>query len=294
MHDISLETKTQKYSGLFKTMNVKKSNHYQQKESISKITEEYSSLIKLSSPSDVELDRIEQIMELAVYDTELNNLINQVDEQYALEMNLLEDDHLDHLSIEKSKNISNVISFPHSVVLDSKKKRQIFKYDTRLAISYFVAGGLFVFAGVTGLCNMLKDKELVIDDKQQTKQVFIATPAVQTSDNQMSVCSSEKKTPNPKIKDYYVTFTQLENQVKMQKLQPLEIKSKVRQLQKQAERRQKKAEQEQLYAEIKKTQAERQKNYDLAHSLQAKAQSSLEESQQWLCLSRQMLELSRH
>ncbi|WP_104900292.1 hypothetical protein [Nostoc sp. 'Peltigera membranacea cyanobiont' N6] len=56
---------------------------------VKKLLQEYERLVMLSSPSNDELTRIEQILELAVYDTELDNLINQVDEQIASEMGLL-------------------------------------------------------------------------------------------------------------------------------------------------------------------------------------------------------------
>jgi hypothetical protein len=54
------------------------------------IAEEYRFLVKLESPRDDELDCIEQILELAIDDTDLSNLISQVDEEIVREMGLVE------------------------------------------------------------------------------------------------------------------------------------------------------------------------------------------------------------
>lgn len=154
-------------------MTLKISSHYQPKENVVKIAEEYCTLIRLSSPSDIELERIEEIMELAVDNTVLNNLLNQVDQKYALENNLLGDDDLDDshkVSIESNRdnylyqdrfNIknstkksdigSNVVLFPRLVTSHLKKKRKFLKCDIRLVISSFAAVGIVTLIGATKL-----------------------------------------------------------------------------------------------------------------------------------------------
>jgi hypothetical protein len=170
-------------------------NHRDNKKNIFKIVEEYCKLIRLSSPSDIELERLEKIMELAVYDVELNNLINREDEQYAIENNLLGDDYLDEKEssiieldnpnflsntnhkdssdearyesenrLQKSENTSNVVRFP-CLVTSHPEKRKMLGFDMKLVISSFVAGGILTCFGITGLHNSFNsEKDFLLKD----------------------------------------------------------------------------------------------------------------------------------
>ncbi|WP_414755904.1 hypothetical protein [Anabaena sp. CCY 9910] len=59
---------------------------------VNKIAQEYYSLVKIESPSDYELKRIEKILEIAVNNIKLSDLIDCIDEQIAYDMDLLVDD----------------------------------------------------------------------------------------------------------------------------------------------------------------------------------------------------------
>ncbi len=318
-------------------MNVINLDHHGNKEYISKTVEEYCILIRLSSPSDIELKRIEKIMELAVYDVELNNLINREDEQYATENNLLGDDYLDKessssldnaypkslseinnkdnsdevkhkskYSSQKSDSTSNVVFFPR-LVNSNPEKRKFLGFDINLnfVIYSFVAGGILACFGVAELHNSFNnEKELSTKHYSIFPSQFHENIAPDNTNNyllshvdnteEMTTCNPNNDVPSQKIKKYYESFKQLENQIEAQELQASEIKSEVRELQHLAERQQRKAEENQRYAEIKKKQAEIQHHYDKAQKLKDEAQTLFSESQQWLCLSRQALTLSIH
>ena len=303
-------------------MTLKISSHYQSKENVVKIAEEYCNLIRLSFPSDIEFERIEEIMELAVDDTELNNLLNQVDEKYALENNLLGDDNLDDShddnlddshkvslesnrdnylyqdkfnqknSTKKSDTASNIVLFPPLVTSHPEKKRNFLKRDIRLVISSFAAVGILALVGATKLCHFVSNEKTINSDREMPPPALPVSHASNT-EIEMSICNSNGIT-NQKIKEYYASFNQLENQVLKQQLPPLKAKSEARELQRLAEKQQRKAEQNQRHAEAQKKQAEKQHRYDVAQNWEAEAQTSLSESQQWLCLSRQALNLSTY
>lgn len=75
-------------------MDINTLNNVQQQEIISKMAGEYRDLIRLSYPSDEELKRIEDILELAISNCRLNDHLNQMDEELALEISLLEENDL--------------------------------------------------------------------------------------------------------------------------------------------------------------------------------------------------------
>lgn len=296
-------------------------DHHNGKEYISKTVEEYRKLIRLSSPSDIELKRIEKIMEWAVDNKELDNLINQADEQYVIENNLLEDENLDCLSssnleigkdsydkltkkngVRELENTSNVVLFPCSAAPRSEKKRKFFNFDIRLVISSFVAiGGILALVGAAELSNSNHKKEIpsiyastfpnqfYASYTGQYPDIFLSTNVNNTEE--MSICKSNDGNHNQQIEKYYASYKDLENRIDAEQLQLSEIKSKVRFLQVKAERQQRKAEENQRYAEIKKKQAEIQHHYDKAQKLKDEAEASLSESRQWRCLSRQALSL---
>jgi len=90
----------------FRKMDIKTLYQYSKGENVflkpeslvNEIAQEYRRLVKIKSPCDDELNHIEQILELAIYDVELSNLINQVDKQIVHEMDL---------SVEKSTEREN-------------------------------------------------------------------------------------------------------------------------------------------------------------------------------------------
>ena len=261
-------------------MNIINLNHYDGKEYISKTVEEYRKLIKLSSPSDIQLKRIEKIMELAIDSKELNDLINQADEQYAIENNLLEDESLDcssssnpeigrdsydklnrKNSAQKLVNTGNVILFPCSVASYPKKRRKFFNFDIKFVIPSFVAvGGMLAFVGVAELNNYF-------DDKKDIPSIHVSTSSIQhhassigehhdipfstnaNNTEEMPICNLDDGNQNQQLRKYYASFKELENRIEANQPQLSEIKSKVRFLQVKAERQQKKAEENQRYVE---------------------------------------------
>lgn len=301
-------------------MSATKERHHGGKEYIFKIVEEYAKLIRLSLPSDSESNRILEIMELAVYDAELNNFINREDKKYAEENNLLEDYYLyeeysynpkfDEIEYNnkdgthKSKNANNLVLFPSLVSTHQEKKRRRFNVNIRNAIPCFVAAGLLSFCGITQFQNSLnhkKDTSVKYASTLQNQLYKHFSPKyarnyllskVNDTETEMSVCNSNNGRKNEEIKNYYVSFKQLKNQIVMKKLQSSQVKGEVRKLQVRAERQQREAERNQRYLESQKELAEVQHNYDEAQKLKDRAITALSESQQWLCLSRQALNLS--
>ena len=316
-------------------MNKMKQKYHDGKENIYKMAEEYRKLSILPEPTEAEYERILTIMELAIDDTKLDNLINQVNEQYATENNLLRDDYLDekssseqklndstHLTVvekdgldnvkyknkdgvPKSKNTNNVILFPRSVKSHSEKKRKLFGFDIGVAIPYLAAGGLLTFFGVAQFCNFIDNKKEPSFDYVKVPIQFHESFSVQNANNSLlsnvnntetetSVCNLDSNVANQDIKEYYESFKNLENQIITQQIQPLEIRNKVRKLQKEAEIEQRKAELNQKYAESQKEQAEIQHHYKEAQKLKDEANLLLSKSRQWLCFSRQALSLITH
>ncbi|MEM7717228.1 MAG: hypothetical protein AAF349_27375 [Cyanobacteria bacterium P01_A01_bin.68] len=293
-------------------MSAIKTRDYGGKNDIFKIVEEYGKLIRVRFPSDIENDRILEIMELAVYDIELDDLINREDIKYAEENDLIESSSLElekssYLSVVENKNKDdNLILFPHSAVAcsDHREKRKSLSSNIRDAIPCFVTAGILTCVGILQFCdssNHLKETSYKHASSLQSKlnqdiSVKIASNSflsnVNNAETKMSICNSDGVRENQEMKSYYVTFKQLENQVVEKQLQPLQVKGEVRELQDRAEKQQEKAEKNQRDFEKQKQLAEVQHNYHKAQRLKDQANNAYSESQQWLCLSRQALDLS--
>ena len=292
-------------------MSAIKIRDYGGKNDIFKIIEEYGKLIRIEFPSDIENDRILEIMELAVYDIELDDLINREDIKYAEENGLIESSSLElekssYLSVVENNKDDNLILFPHSAVAcsDHREKRKSLSSNIRDAIPCFVTAGILTCVGILQFCdssNHLKETSYKHASSLQSKfnqdiSVKIASNSVLSNVNnaetKMSICNSDGVRENQEMKSYYVTFKQLENQVVEKQLQPLQVKGEVRELQDRAEKQQEKAEKNQRDFEKQKQLAEVQHNYNKAQMLKDQANNAYSESQQWLCLSRQALDLS--
>ena len=293
-------------------MSAIKIRHYGGKNEIFKIVEEYGKLIRVRFPSDIENDRILEIMELAVYDIELDDLINREDIKYAEENDLIESSSLElekssYLSVVENNNQDdNLILFPHSAIAGSsnREKRKSLSSKIRDAIPCFVTAGILTCVGILQFCdspNHLKETSYKHASSLQSQfnqeiSVKIASNSVLSNVNnaetKMSICNSDEGRANQEMKSYYVTFKQLENQVVEKQLQPLQVKGEVRELQLRAERQQRDAEKYQRYFEKQKGLAEVQHNYNEAYRLKDKAETALSESRKWLCLSREALDLS--
>ena len=292
-------------------MSAIKIRDYGGKNDIFKIVEEYGKLIRVRFPSDIENDRILEIMELAVYDIELDDLINREDIKYAEENDLIESSSLElekssYLSVVENYKDDNLILFPHSAVAcsDHREKRKSLSSKIRDAIPCFVTVGILTCVGILQFCdssNHLKETSYKHANSLQSQfnqeiSVKIASNSVLSNVNnaetKMSICNSDGVRENQEMKSYYVTFKQLENQVVEKQLQPLQVKGEVRELQDRAEQQQEKAEKNQRDFEKQKQLAEVQHNYHKAQRLKDQANNAYSESQQWLCLSRQALDLS--
>ncbi|MDY6897530.1 MAG: hypothetical protein SWZ49_05550 [Cyanobacteriota bacterium] len=297
-------------------MSAIKTRDYGGKEYISKIVKEYGKLIRIRFPSDVENDRILEIMEIAVENPELDNLINQEDKNYAEQNNLLEDDYIYSKSLnselDKSQllsvveNKNNLVLFPRSVNACSSnlEKRKSLSFDIRNAIPCIVAAGILTCVGIGQFCNSLnQQKETSAKYASAFQGEFYEGFSVNNAGNyflsnannteiDMSICNSNNGKTNKEMKNYYISFKNLKNQILTKKLQPSQAKGEVRKLQVTAEIQQREAEKNQRYLENQKELAEVQHNYDEAQSLKNQAKTALSESQQWLCLSQQALNLS--
>ena len=292
-------------------MSAIKTRDYGGKNDIFKIVEEYGKLIRVRFPSDIENDRILEIMELAVYDIELDDLINREDIKYAEENDLIESSSLElekssYLSVVENNKDDNLILFPHSAVAcsDHREKRKSLSSNIRDAIPCFVTAGILTCVGILQFCdssNHLKENSYKHASSLQSKfnqdiSVKIASNSflsnVNNAETKMSICNSDGVRENQEMNSYYVTFKQLENQVVEKQLQPLQVKGEVRELQDRAEKQQEKAEKNQRDFEKQKQLAEVQHNYHKAQRLKDQANNAYSESQQWLCLSRQALDLS--
>jgi len=293
-------------------MSAIKTTHYGGKNDIFKIVEEYGKLIRIRFPSDIENDRILEIMELAVYDIELDNLINQEEKKYAEENDLLESSNLETdksrlLSVVEDNNQDdNLILFPDIAIAasDHPEKRKSLSSYIRDAIPCFVAAGILTCVGILQFCdssNHLKETSYKHASSLQSKlnediSVKIASNSVLSNVNnaetKMSICNSGNDRENQEMKSYYVTLKKLKNQVVEKQLQPLQVKGEVLELQIRAERQQRQAEKYQRYLENQKGLAEVQHNYNEAHRLKDQAKTALSESRKWLCLSGEALNLS--
>jgi len=305
-------------------MSAIKRRHQCGRNYIYKIVEEYGKLIRLQFPSDIENDRILEIMELAVYDKELDNLINQEDKKYAEENDLIEDDYfynesssleldkstpvpLSVIDNHKSDNSSNLVLFPHSATFCSsnlENKKRLLSFNIRDAIPCIVAVGILTCVGIAQFCHSLnhhKDPSFKLASTftgefhegfsvNYASNYFLSN--ANNTETEKSICNSSTGRTNEEIKQYYISFKQLKNQIVMKQLQPLEVKGEVRELQVRAERQQREAEKNQRYWEAEKELAEVQHNYDEAQRLKDQAKTALSESRQWHCLSQQALNLS--
>ncbi|MEL6461158.1 MAG: hypothetical protein AAFQ91_23470 [Cyanobacteria bacterium J06621_15] len=294
--------------------------YYGDRSYIYKIVEEYGKLIRIRFPSDIENDRILEIMELAVYDTELNELINQEDKKYLEENNLdesssVELENITNLSLIENNNqdtkaglniSSNLVLFPRLTAACSShlEKRKSLSFNLRNAIPCIVTAGILTCVGIVQFCNSLnqeKQTSLKYADALQGEfyQGFSTRYAgnyflsnANNMETEISICNSNGSGNNREIKNYYTSFKRLKNQIVMHKLQPSQVKGEVRELQVRAERQQREAENNQRYLENQKELAEVQHNYHEARRLKDQAKTALSQSQQWLCLSRQALNLS--
>jgi hypothetical protein len=70
---------------------------------LNRIVGEYYDLVSIEKPSDADLQRIGQILDLAIYDPELSNLINEVDEHFYNQI-FLSDEYLTKKRLSNNKN----------------------------------------------------------------------------------------------------------------------------------------------------------------------------------------------
>ena len=177
-------------------------------------------------------------------------------------------------------------------------------FNIRDSIPCIVAAGILTCVGIAEFCNSFnQQKETSAKYASALQGEFYQGFSVKYAGNyflsnanstetEMSICSSNNNITSQEIKNYYISFKQLKNKIVLHKLQPSQVKGEVRELQVRAERQQREAEKNQRYLENQKELAEVQHNYDEAQRLKDQAKTALSQSQQWLCLSKQALNLS--
>jgi hypothetical protein len=296
----------------------------------SSMLEEYRKLIRLPFPSSEELDRIDFILEQAQTDPKLNDALCFEDEELAVELDLSEKNDLDyhklnfelksnnegasvihfngHGSSESSLNnlsrsekshptskelnvTGKVVPLFPGVTQVAKRKGGFRGYDVKHVASFLV-GGILIFAVSTCLKNKEPDNtQLQMPQHHSSVMSPELLPVGNKGETQASVCNLDLSSANQKMQEYYISYSELDKQVTSQQLQPLERKMHVKQLQKTAEIRQKQLEEAQRDAEHQKYQAELKKQFDVAQKWKDRASYSLEQSRQWLCLSKSVLHL---
>jgi hypothetical protein len=137
----------------FKNLDIQKNDD------LKEIVEEYRVLIAIPEPSPTQQIRIEEILELAVYDTVLSKLIDRVEQDIAREIGLFEENVSNsHNSTDKlitseyennnylQNNDDNIVKFPLSPVSHSIQKTSVFKPS--FSIPSAILGGAVALLGV--------------------------------------------------------------------------------------------------------------------------------------------------
>jgi hypothetical protein len=363
---------------------------------VQKIAQEYYSLVKLESPSNYALNRIEEILELAINNTDLSDLIDRVDQKIAYEMDLLVNDDLEmtndfnsgretplstlweHDCIEENKfssknqtqedSGSNLVVLPlsqHRVL--QTQKQPINKRDIKLAMSGAAVGGALIFVGfhVFSSCNcssqrptissfflpskvhVVQSVTIIFEEKKQpATDKFTTRPspiqmrigqiingylskktemtpkkiAIQpqftnlsnvplrqadffssvmitsnSKDGNNINCNLDIQSANNNIQKYYsLVISELRNFPFSKQSRSMQLKLKAENLHQEAERQQLLAERQQLLAERQQHLAESQNRYDLARNWHKKAERSLAESLEWLCLAQESLAVANY
>jgi hypothetical protein len=273
------------------------------------IGKEYRRLVTIKSPSDDEINKIDRILELAIYDPGVDNLINEIDQEISShivrqsivlesELALSEDKHD---SLYKCNNC--VINHASHRIQETNFSRQqilenILAFINNLQGKFVVGGFSLLMVGLVFHChqiiwqntfsklNMIPEIGAIQHDIRQSQNI-------KSTKNGTNLANSHET--NQDLKNQ---FTNLEVQNAYDYLQQLEISDSdtsqssrkialmiAERIQFKAEFRQIEAESKQRNAEQKQITAELENHNDLALRWRTKAKIYLKESRQWLSLA---------
>lgn len=305
---------------------------------LKRVVKKYRKLVIIQSPSDDEINQIDQILELAIYNDELNDLINKID--LELEQNMfITSITSDSENIDVSNNMSEnetASLFTNNVVMDynsypktlnshllSEKilgnSQSLIKPMETLFIGGLI-GGILLFMGLVNPCyenllltlsnvsNMERHDGIRHSIKQSNQKTdhlnnqVISLLTLNNNSKSLSLNNKiesnqhrsyersqelEKQYTNPEVQKTYNSLNLLKIRISniLPPLQKIELTRKAEQIQLKAESKQKEAEFKQRKAESKQRKAEIKKHNDLATYWHKQAKIYLKESQEWLDLA---------
>ncbi|MEH2184255.1 hypothetical protein [Nostoc sp.] len=315
------------------------------------LVEEYRKLVVIPSPSDDELNQIDHILELAIYDDELNDLINEIDQELedsvipASTISKLEVTDISNALGEAQRDFSsqnnnfvmhyNASQTSQDAHLLSKKK---LLGDSQAFISSrkkFLVGGLLLLMielvsscyqitfpnamvpvndrignsirqsnkGANNLTHqgialfsLINDSnEKLVRSYNNSNETFLFTNKHHDNKHNANETNQEfkNKFTNPELQKTYDSLNLLKIRISdiLQPSQRIGLSRKAEQIQSKAESKQIEAQSKQMEAESKQIKAELKNYNDLALHWRTQAQRYLKESEQWLNLAQNSVDI---
>jgi hypothetical protein len=326
-------------SALLKVMNtnslmhklIYKNRSMQSNKNLDKLAQEYRKLMVIQEPSEAQEERLQEILNLAIYDKKLNSVLAFVDKQLTEEMDIFEEKHSkeitasdNHDFFEETANSKNNGSrafaddnlvFLHFPKVSSQTRNlQPIREPVKL-LSVIVS---LVGASIFGACffgdegrvainsfslfgttssSSKHQESLVIsspeppDDLYQSVETSVLTQESYSNKTKVQRCRLNTNKSSQDILKYYSSVQALKQQAETKSLQPRELQREAEKLQGEAEKQQQEAEKQQREAEKQQREAEKQQQNALARQWQVKAQDSLEKSHRWFCIGQESLDL---
>lgn len=103
---------------IFDSLSIKVRSFMNQNQQLQLLAKRYYVLMSIEEPSDGELHQLEEILELATIDEEVNNLLLMVDEYIAIEAGLISEEQ-----VQNKSSLSNLVSVIAQGNLAEKTKR---------------------------------------------------------------------------------------------------------------------------------------------------------------------------
>jgi hypothetical protein len=248
-----------------KRSSLKINNFMHPNKELQKLAEKYYRLMSLKEPFDFELNQLEEILELATIDEELNDLLINIDEQIAIQAGLVSDEF---------------VSKPQPSSLASFNIKRYFFQQTKILvnislISLMSMGGLLLIKQ----CDSIHVK-LTYNPSLNYHVVPVPVSEKDATQNTVSGKSEASETQEQSISTG--KHHRLENIISLERRQ-LEYESK----QKRLEKQQIIYQALQLNFEKKQKQAEAKNLYEQAQEYMRQAQVYKQKSKQLLFLSKQ-------
>ncbi len=311
-------------------MLIGKTRSMQANKYLDKLAQEYRKLMVIQEPSEAQQKRLEEILNLAIYDRKLNSLLSFVDKQLIKEMDIVEERHSKEVKLidnqdlfeeiaNSEENGSKAITEDNLVVLHlpkistQRRKRQLIRKPIKILsivvslvqISIFV-GNCFYEGRITLDKFSLFSTTTILNKHQQSsalpssgvpnfryKSARTSRLIQESYSNKTKVekCSLSRDKLSQDILQYYSSVQTLKKQAEAGTLQPRELQQKAAKLQWEAEKQQREVEKQQREAEKQQREAEKQQQNASARQWQDKAEDSLEKSKLWVCIGEKSLDL---